>query len=76
MKTILPESIDNAADAERFLKELHNNGEAYHPEDDARDIMWPCPEPTAQERDHLNRLMQQMWKLQGFDPCEVLLKLI
>lgn len=40
MKTTLPTAINTIEEAKTFLTELNTNGEAYHPEDDAHDIIW------------------------------------
>jgi hypothetical protein len=76
MKTILPEHITTIEEAEKLLTDLHNNGESFHPEDDANDIIWVCEAPTAQECDHLNVLMSDIYNLNGFDPCDFLLNLM
>lgn len=78
MLTKLPTEITNIERAKSFLSDLHNNGEAYHPEDDAHDIVWHVkPEhcPTPEECDQLNKLMDQIYQLDGFDACEYLLSL-
>lgn len=78
MKTKLPESISTVDEAKAFLLELHTNGESYHPEDDAHDIIWgSCEEPTPDECDQLNKLMDDIYSLPDigtypnltFDPC-------
>jgi hypothetical protein len=85
MKTNLPESITSVEEATRFLTELFNNNEAYHPEDDAFDIVWQSVNPTEAEKRQLNKLMNQIYDLpeawspqnpNGFDPCAVLMDLI
>lgn len=76
MKTQLPEEITTIEAAETFLTDLHNNGEAFHPEDDAHEIIWHLETPpTAAECDQLNKLMEDIFKLDGFDPFEILMKL-
>lgn len=69
MKTQLPESISNIKEAEKFLAELINNGEIFHPEDNAHEINWSCEPPTFEECDHLNKLMEDIYTLENFDPC-------
>lgn len=73
MKTKLPQSITTQAEAEAFLKELYNNGEIYHPEDDAHGIIWNLPEgqdePTNEECDLLNDLMDQCTFIKNWDAC-------
>lgn len=76
MRTTLPIEINSIQDAEKFLKELNDNGEAYHPEDDAFDIVWNGTEPVENEKTHLNELMDQCYEFgTSFDPCEYLLSL-
>lgn len=83
MKTTLPNTIRTIEDAKVFLTELHINGEAYHPEDDATALNG---DPfTLQEGLALNQLMSEIYDLHGndgrhsgelvFDPCEFLLML-
>ncbi len=87
MKTNLPKEIKTVEQAKVFLTELYKNGEAYHPEDDATDIVWNLPEqqhPTHAEAVQMNKLMQDIYNLPGnkdkypnleFDPCEVIMDL-
>lgn len=88
MKTPLPKEIKTVEQAKEFLKSLHENGEDYHPEDDAFEVVWNMPEqdtPNEQERDQLNKLMEDIYNLPGndgghdnsiaFDPCSYLLEL-
>jgi hypothetical protein len=79
MRTRLPLRIDTVEEAKEFLTDLYNNGEAYHPEDDAHDIIWVGTEVSMFEKDRLNELMQNIYDLPcnsdrypdlGFDPCE------
>lgn len=73
MKTKLPTEIKSIDEAKKFLSDLYVNGEVYHPEDDAHDIVWNfLPEsdvPTGEECDRLNKLMGQVYGI-GLDPCE------
>lgn len=85
MKTVLPEAIKTKAEAEQFLTDLVNNKEAFHPEDDAHDIVWQSGEtPTFEECEQLNKLMEDIYKMPGNDgsqlapffcPCEFILSL-
>lgn len=76
MKTKLPQSIYRIDEAILLLTALHNNGEAFHPEDDANDL---SGDPfTKEEGNKLNALMQDIYNLTGanqIDPCEWLLYL-
>ena len=85
MKTILPPKIETVEQAKAFLTDLFNNNEVYHPEEDAHYIVWETVNPSEQERDKLNELMEDIYNLDGnngnhhspkFDPCEFLLNLI
>lgn len=78
MKTILPTQITTIFDAEAFLRSLHLNDESYHPEDDAHNIIWSkgTDEPTNDECDKLNLLMEEIYALDGFDPCGFILDII
>ena len=82
MKTKLPKEILTIQQAKSFLFHLFNNAEAYHPEDDAFDVLWlNCPEPSEQEKIQLNKLMDDIYALPGnnsakdmaFDPCGYLI---
>jgi len=74
MKTNLDRTITTQDEAEDFLSELFENGESFHPEDDAHQIIWSCnPAPTDEECDKLNTLISQIYNLPNypeFDPCE------
>lgn len=83
MKTKLPISIKTVEEAIAFLTALHTNGEQYHPEDNAHDILWTTP-VTICDENQLNALMEDIYNLPGndgrhndlaFDPCEYLLLL-
>lgn len=84
MKTKLPEAITTIEEAKAFLRELHSNGELWHPEDSAHDMMpWHGmpedePRPTTEQCNQLDKLMQDIYDLPGnkdkypdllFDPC-------
>lgn len=75
MKTILSQAITSVQEAENFLTTLYNNGESFHPEDDAHDVIFPGTQPYIAECDKLNSLMEQCFAL-DFDPCEFLDNLI
>lgn len=68
MRTILPDSISNEEEAKKFLRELINNNESFNPEDNPHDICWQTTTLSDVEKDKLTILMQQIWKLPGFDP--------
>lgn len=71
MKTILPTRINSIKEAKALLTQLHLNSEAFHPEDDATDLVAPIF--TVEEGAKLNSLMEDIYLLHGFDPCEFLL---
>jgi hypothetical protein len=86
MKTKLPSAITTIEEAKSFLRELYVNGESFHPEDAAQDIVWALPkeqQPTTNECIKLNNLMNEIYNLEGngnsqkmaFDPCGYLLEL-
>lgn len=76
MKTNLYRTIATVEDAKAFLKELYDNKELFHPEDDAHDIIWAEmtdeEKPTKEECDRLNELMASCYEvadIEKFDPC-------
>ena len=76
MKTNLPKEIRSVEHAKAFLTELFGNDEGFHPEDDATDLIWSIPAeqiPTMDECKQLNKLMDDIYDLGGFDPCEYIL---
>lgn len=86
MKAFLPDYISTVEEAKNFLFDLHHNGEAFHPEDDAHTIIWVLDHsaPNFAECEQLNKLMSDIYLLKGndgrhvdllFDPCEYLLSL-
>lgn len=75
MKTNLEIKIDTPKDAKRFLANLHRNGESFHPEDDAHEIVWKTCSPSFDEREKLNDLMDKVHNF-NFCPCGYLLGLI
>jgi DNA-directed RNA polymerase subunit F len=76
MITILPQSITTISEAKKLLKDLYDNGESFHPEDDATDL---SGDPfTKEEGEKLNTLMEQIYTITSsdkFDPCKYLLSL-
>jgi hypothetical protein len=70
MKTNLNRHIESEDQAKEFLSELFQNGEGYHPEDDAFDISWDerIENPTEGEMRKLNRLMDEVHEHIP-DPC-------
>lgn len=78
MKTTLPASITSIDEAKQFLTDLHNNNESFHPEDDAFDIYWQTTEVSDEEKELLNKLMNDIYSLpeawsrtnpDGWCPC-------
>lgn len=75
MKTNLKRQIRNKFDAMGFLEQLHLNGESFHPEDDAHDIIFET-EVSSAERDKLNILMNEVYEVEDFDACEFILNFL
>lgn len=85
MKTVLPAEIKTIEQAKTFLTDLYNNGESFHPEDSAHDIVWgACETPSFEDRQQLDVLMESIYDLPGNDgrhinlafcPCGFLLDL-
>lgn len=75
MKTQLPSEIKTIEAAEKFLSELSSNNESFHPEDDAHDIIWSGESPSNSDCDQLNKLMDDIYQLEDFDPCGYLLEI-
>ena len=83
MKTNLPYSINTIEEAKAFLFDLHQNGESYHPEDDAFDIInaEQLPLFTIEEAEQLNNLFGEIANLSRgdhetlFDASEYLMSL-
>ena len=75
MKTNLPSAINTIEEAETFLRVLHENGEAFHPDDNAHDIVWCTSAPSRKELEQLNKLMSDISRLKDFDEYEFLLNL-
>ncbi len=77
MKTALPTSISSIEEANKLLKELYENGESFHPEDDVFDLDFDTDEPpTWEEKVQLDYLFDQMYEIEEYDPCEYLEELI
>lgn len=76
MKTNINTSIRTQKQAKKFLKELYLNNESFHPEDDAHDIIFSHIKVSQEDRDTLNKRMEDIYDIGGFDPCEYLLDLI
>jgi len=77
MKTNLERTIKTDQEAIDFLTELYRNGECFHPEDDAHDVVWhglKSP-PTGYECELLNLLMGQIESNTNIDACEILIDL-
>ena len=68
MKTNLNRTIENEEEAKAFLQDLIDNNEAYHPDEDAQDIIFQEAEVTQKEAHRLNVLMGQVFEVEGFDP--------
>lgn len=68
IKTVLPAAITSVDEAKAFLTELYKNDECFHPEDDANDL---SGDPfTKEEGDLLNKLMSDIYELNGDKPCQ------
>ena len=74
MKTSLLNQISSAEDARVFLRALANNGESFHPDDDARNITAPNNLLlfTPNEASKINELMAQICQIEDFDACDYL----
>ena len=81
LKTVLPASINTISEAKKLLRDLYNNREAYHPEDDA--VYCLQGTATKEQGELLNKLMVDIYNLEGnngnhanpiFDPCKFLLQ--
>lgn len=74
MKTKLPYDILSKDMAEKFLRELADNNEMYHPDGDAHQVVWTgCLAPDYDERTHLNHLMKQVFDYLP-DPCQFVIE--
>jgi hypothetical protein len=71
IKTNLNRTIKTIDDAKAYIKELYDNNELYHLEDDAKDIIWNKGiEPPYEVLDNVNELTLDCFKLLDFDPME------
>ena len=76
MKTNLNVSIKTKKDAKKFIKELHGNNEAFHPDDDAFDIVFLGCNPTDIELRKLNVRISECHAVKRFDPGAYLFELL
>jgi hypothetical protein len=80
LKSNLPENINSVNEARIFYLTLASNGELFHPEDYAENIVWnPEYLPTDAELDQLNFLNERCCHFDGFDGferCEFALSLV
>ena len=65
IKTILPDAISTIYEAKVFLKELHKNGESFHPEGRAVELINDSGEQffTHDEAAQLDKLMDDIYNL-------------
>ena len=84
METKLPKEIKDLDGAKKLLKDLYENGESFHPEDDPFDIEWSGGvRPSLDEKIKLKQLFIEMYELPEmekypdveWDPCGYLLDL-
>lgn len=79
MKTVIPERINSVTEAMNFMKELYDNGESFHPEDSAFDIIKHGSQDrlfTDEEAEKIDeRMLDISALLEHFDPCSYLLRL-
>lgn len=83
MKTKLPLKITSVAEAEAFYRALVINHEAFHPEDDAFEIVWKEVEISSEEKLQLNKLNDDVYSLpememypkNKWDPCGFIMKI-
>lgn len=76
MKTKIPEKIETIEEAKKFFDELISNREEFHPEDDPFDIIYFGTGKrlfTDEEAAKIDKLMDEVYSLEGFDPCEYIL---
>ena len=76
MKTRIPQSIRSEETAKRFIDKLVKNGEVFHFEDDAFDIVDAKGEYVFNENEarRMNLAISKMYDIEGFDPCEYFIK--
>lgn len=75
LKTKLPDTIASFDQAKQYLTDLHNNGEAYHPEDSAGDCLEGISEADAAHMDTLMIRVYIHFTDAKADPCKFLLDL-
>jgi hypothetical protein len=78
MKTPIPEKITSVLEAKAFLKALHLNGEAFHPEDPAAEIIDYRTRQrlfTDEEAAKIEKALEQVYLYMN-DPCEYYLNLM
>jgi hypothetical protein len=88
IKTVLPTAINTIDEAKKFFAELYANNEAFHPDDDANDIIDGRTSSydrihgytgknlfTAEEATQVNKLMEDIFNLENFDPYQCLMLL-
>lgn len=75
MKTQLPKHIKTKEEAEKFLTDLYNNDEAYDPEGDAHYVDWKGTRVSNRQCNHLNRLMEEIDRIEGFNARRFITKL-
>lgn len=82
LKTRLPDSITSIEEASAWLRDLFNNGETWHCEDNAAECF---PKVSRAGTNQLNKLMQDVYNLPGndgsskdmtFDPCGFIVALL
>lgn len=78
MKTSIPQQINDMNEVRSFLKALYDNGESYHPEDPAADIIGNDDKAlfTKEEADKLDATMTRIYEIcdaNKQDPCEIIL---
>ena len=75
LKTPLPEAIENLEQAKAYLKALYDNGESYHPDDNAADCLSFISKKEGEIMDALMDRICALAKGTDFDPCLFLLEL-
>lgn len=76
MKTILPDAITCEYAAKYFIDQLYENGELFHLEDDAKDIIASSTGArlfTDEEATKINSLLDQLYEVCEFDPMAYIL---
>ena len=62
IKTTLPERITSLEEAKKYLTALYNNGESYHPDDDAADCLQGISKKDAKNMDSLMDQVCEIFK--------------